>query len=81
MPGSAPVPTDLPRRLGRNVRRARLGLGLTLEDLAFLADLDIALLLAVEGGDGAGLDLAGLCRLARALDVPVEDLIGRAEPS
>ncbi|MEA1830880.1 hypothetical protein U8607_02180 [Methylobacterium durans] len=77
MPARARDPSDLLRRLGRNVRRLRLSLGLSIDDLAFLSELDPERLLAVEGGDGAGLDLAALVRLAWALGVGAEDLIGR----
>ncbi len=52
-------------------------LGLTCEDLAYLSDLDEDLLRAVEAGDGGGLDLAGLLRLAWALGVDGADLLGR----
>ncbi|MCI9882784.1 MULTISPECIES: helix-turn-helix domain-containing protein [Methylobacterium] len=61
--------------LARNLRAARLRLGLPLEDLAYLAEVEISTIQAVERGEGDAVDLAALGRLAWALGVTPDDLI------
>lgn len=69
------------RNLARNARAARLRLGLTIEELAEHADLDVLTLEAIERGEGHRLTMLGLDKLARALAVPASALLADAERS
>lgn len=64
--------------LARNLRAARLRLGLPVEDLAFLAEVDVPVIQALERGEGDAIDLATLGRLAWALGVPPRRPAGSA---
>ncbi|MGU3362715.1 helix-turn-helix domain-containing protein [Methylobacterium sp. M6A4_1b] len=60
-------------KLARNLRAARLRLGLPVENLAHLAE--ISTIQAVERGEGEAVDLAAFGRLTWALGVTPDDLI------
>jgi DNA-binding Xre family transcriptional regulator len=47
------------------------------EDLAFLAEVDVLVIQAVERGEGDAIDLATLGRLAWALGVTPDDLLAQ----
>ena len=64
--------------LARNVRSARLQVGLTTEELAERADLNILMLDAIERGEGGRLDMHGLVRLAVALERSPGNLTAQA---
>jgi transcriptional regulator with XRE-family HTH domain len=68
----------LPQRIGANIRKYRKFVGITQERLAELAGLSGYFLGAVERGQ-AVISLAALDRLARALGVPVADLVAAQE--
>lgn len=63
--------------LARNLRAARLRLGLPVDDLAFLAEVDVLVIQAVERGEGDAIDLTTLGRLAWALGVTPDDLLAQ----
>lgn len=64
--------------LARNVRSARLQIGLTIEELAERADLNVLMLDAIERGEGGRLDMHGLVRLAVVLERSPATLMARA---
>ena len=66
---------DLLTSLGRNIRAARLRLGLTIEELADLSGLDVLTLEAIERGEGWRLTVTALADLARALGVAPSELL------
>jgi transcriptional regulator with XRE-family HTH domain len=63
-------------RLGKNVRQLRQARGLTQQQMAKLSELPRATWANIESG-AANPTLAVLYRLARALQVPLEELIAR----
>ena len=65
---------ELPALLGRNVRQLRQARGLTQLQMAKLSELPRATWANIESGD-ANPTLAVLHRVARALQVPLEELI------
>lgn len=76
MPDQPDRPRALLMTLARNVRAARLRFGLPVEDLAYLADVEVAVVEAIERGEGGSTDVSALERLAWALGVTLSDLVG-----
>lgn len=66
---------DLLASLGQNVRRKRLRLGLTIEELSELCGLDVLTLETIERGEGRRLTLPALACLAQALGVAANELL------
>jgi XRE family aerobic/anaerobic benzoate catabolism transcriptional regulator len=64
--------------LGAEVRRLRLGRGLTLAELSSRTGLSPRFLVSLEAGDG-NISLLRLLELARALEVPARELVALAE--
>ncbi len=64
--------------LGAEVRRLRLGRGLTLAELSTRTGLSPRFLISLEAGDG-NISLLRLLELARALEVPAKELVALAE--
>ena len=62
------------RRLGENVRAARQRNGISQRQLALMVGTSQSYLWRIESGD-ADVGFGVLCRLARALDVRVRDLV------
>jgi transcriptional regulator with XRE-family HTH domain len=60
--------------LGRNVRRLRLQKGLTQEELAFEADIDLTYMGGIERGR-RNPSLLVMARIAEALSVPLTKLL------
>jgi transcriptional regulator with XRE-family HTH domain len=66
--------TDPRKPLGEAIRKRRLALGLTQEELAERADLHWTYVSGIERGV-RNVSMMKLFRIARALDVPVRDLV------
>ncbi len=64
------------RRLGANVRRARLAAQWTQEEAAFRCEMPVRLYVSVEHGD-SNATLVTLARLAAGLEIDVADLLSR----
>jgi XRE family aerobic/anaerobic benzoate catabolism transcriptional regulator len=64
--------------LGTEVRRLRLGRGLTLAELSSRTGLSPRFLISLEAGEG-NISLLRLLELARALEVPAKELVALAE--
>lgn len=62
------------RRLGENVRSARQRNGISQRQLALMVGTSQSYLWRIESGD-ADVGFGVLCRIARALDVRVRDLV------
>ena len=62
------------RRLGENVRAARQRNGISQRQLALMVGTSQSYLWRIESGD-ADVGIGVLCRIARALDVRVRDLV------
>jgi len=62
-PRTRPLPNDITRALGENLKRYRLASGLTQEDLAYSAELERSRVSKMEGGhiNPSLLTLATLC--------------------
>lgn len=78
------MPDDTPddalaRLVGRRVRAARGGLGLTLDALAARSGVSRRMIVNVESG-GSNASIATLLRLARALEVTLSDLVAEGPP-
>lgn len=71
---------ELARRLGERVRGLRKARGLTLKEVASLSGLTLSRLGYVETGERE-LTVGALVRLARALGVGVNDLVGEPSPN
>ncbi|MHB8563900.1 MAG: helix-turn-helix domain-containing protein [Acidiferrobacteraceae bacterium] len=67
------------RALGAAVRSARRALEKTQEDLAYEADVSVRQVSEIENGGNPKLNT--LWRIARTLEVPVDDLIAEARRS
>jgi transcriptional regulator with XRE-family HTH domain len=65
---------DPRKSLGRAIRRKRLRLGLTQEELAEAADLHWTYVSGIERGI-RNVSILKLCRIANALNVRVRDLV------
>lgn len=65
------------QRLGKTVRNLRLRQGISQEELAERADLHRTYIAGIEGG-GRNITLRSIDKLARALKVPVADLLSEA---
>jgi len=63
--------------LGAAIRAARLGVGISQERLALLAEIDRSYLGRVERGDNNAAVLT-LIKIAHALGMPLTELMGRA---
>jgi transcriptional regulator with XRE-family HTH domain len=61
--------------LGKNVRRLRLQKGMTQEELAFAAEIDLTYMGGIERGR-RNPSLLVMARIAAALSVPLSKLIG-----
>jgi transcriptional regulator with XRE-family HTH domain len=66
---------DWPSTLGKNVRRLRLQKGLTQEQLAFEAEIDLTYVGGIERGK-RNPSLLVMARIAKALSVPLPRLLG-----
>lgn len=62
------------KKLGENVRKARLSKGLSQEDLAFQIDSARNFIGCIERGEKAS-SIITLCRIAKALEYDVVDLV------
>lgn len=69
-------PVDARDVIADRVGRLRRRRGWTVEELADATGFDVALILTVERGTTV-LPVAGLARIATALDVRIEDLVTR----
>ncbi len=77
LPTSENMPDDMTqRRLGAVVRRLRVQQNLTQERLAARAGLTQGHLSKIEAGERPNPGVATLKKLARALNVPVGELLG-----
>lgn len=65
--------------LGARVRAARKAMGMSRQDLAFESGVSTRFLAQLETGSGNA-SISNLRRVARALEVSVEDLVAEAEP-
>jgi len=65
---------DLKRRFGRNVRRSRMNLGLSQEELALACGLDRTYVGSVERGE-RNISLINIAKLAEALRITPSDLL------
>ena len=65
-----------PRQIGKMLKERREGLGLTREQLAKKAKVTTAYVSMMEAGKRKNPSLAVLQRLAKALGVPVAELLG-----
>lgn len=72
------MPDDLSKGLGLAVREARNKLGISQEALSDAADLDRAYVSGLERGT-RNPTLETLDRITQALDVPLHDLLKRAQ--
>lgn len=66
---------DWPAKFGKNVRRLREQRGLTQEQLAFDADIDLTYMGGIERGK-RNPSLLVMARIAAALSVPLPKLLG-----
>ncbi len=64
------------RALGTAVRRARLALGKTQEDLAYESDLSVRQVSEIESGGNP--KLATLWRMAKTLETPIDEIVAEA---
>lgn len=69
---------ELSLLLGQKVRHARAAKGMTMKQLAVQADISLPYLSRVEKGDG-NISIAVLYRLAKALNLPIENLVSDSE--
>ncbi len=69
---------ELSLRLGQKVRHARAAKGMTMKQLAAQADISLPYLSRVEKGDG-NISIAVLYRLAKALNLPIENLLSDSD--
>jgi len=76
--GSDERSAELSLRLGQKVRHARAAKGMTMKQLAVHADISLPYLSRVEKGDG-NISIAVLYRLAKALNLPIENLVSDSE--
>jgi transcriptional regulator with XRE-family HTH domain len=70
----AASPVDPRKTLGQAIRRKRLALGLTQEQLAEAADLHWTYVSGIERGI-RNVSILRLCRIASALNIRVRDLV------
>ncbi|MFH1771844.1 MAG: helix-turn-helix transcriptional regulator [Candidatus Omnitrophota bacterium] len=63
--------------LAENIRRLRIKKGLAQEKLARLADISTATLVKIESGVAKEPTITTVVKIANALDVSVDELIGR----
>lgn len=79
MPISSPHAKDVALvAFGEAVRTARQVVGMSQEDLAFRCEIDRSYLGAIERGE-QNPGLLHLCRIAAALGLTLQDLIGQAK--
>ncbi len=64
------------QNLAKNIERLRKAKGLSQEKLARLADIANNTLIKMESGENQNLTLETLKKVAKALEVSVDDLIG-----
>jgi transcriptional regulator with XRE-family HTH domain len=76
--GTRDVPLDKvsPRQIGKTLKERREGLGLTREQLAKKAKVTTAYVSMMEAGKRKNPSLDVLRKLAKALGVPVTELLG-----
>jgi len=63
--------------LAQNIRNLRLKKGLSQEKLARLADIATATLVKIEAGDALGPTITTVAKLAGALEVSIDELVGK----
>ena len=65
---------DEAQRLGKNLKRIRTGKGISQGDIVKASGIDKAMISNIENGK-TNPTLATIAKLAKALSVPIEDLI------
>lgn len=65
---------DEAQRLGKNLKRIRAGKGISQGDIVKASGIDKAMISNIENGK-TNPTLATIAKLAKALSVPIEDLI------
>ena len=65
--------------LAQNIRKLRLKKGLSQEKLARLADISNATLVKIEAGVAKEPTITTVAKIARALEISIDELIGRAK--
>jgi transcriptional regulator with XRE-family HTH domain len=63
------------KTISKNIKRLRAKLGLTQDDLAKKADIKYTTLMKVESGTVNRPSVQTMAKIAKALDVSIEDLI------
>ena len=63
------------KTISENIKKARTKLGLTQDDLAKKADIKYTTLMKVEGGTVNKPSVQTMAKIAKALGVPMEDLV------
>lgn len=63
--------------LAENIKRLRIKKGLAQEKLARLADISTATLVKIESGVAKGPTITTVAKIANALNISVDELIGR----
>ena len=65
--------------LAQNIRKLRLKKGLSQEKLARLADISNATLIKIESGTAKEPTITTVTKIADALEISIDELIGRAK--
>ena len=65
--------------LAQNIRKLRLKKGLSQEKLARLADISNATLIKIEAGVAKEPTITTVTKIANALEVSIDDLVGRVK--
>jgi transcriptional regulator with XRE-family HTH domain len=65
--------------LAQNIRKLRLKKGLSQEKLARLADISNATLVKIEAGVAKEPTITTVTKLANALEISIDELVGRAK--
>lgn len=63
--------------LAENIKRLRIKKGLAQEKLARLADISTATLVKIESGVAKGPTITTIAKIASALEVSIDELVGR----
>ena len=69
------------KALGQKIRRARRGRDLTQSQLAEIVEVHYITISRIENGQLPGVTLALIAKIAEALSLSVDDLIGEFEPT
>ncbi len=64
-------------RISANIKKLRVGKGYSLEKVARLADVSLNTVMRVESGVNKNPTIETLTKIAKALNVGVDDLIGK----